>query len=53
MDAFYHDLPYMFDKERIRKMSIQHRHRSSRSWVEQDLNARASASAPTARASCI
>ncbi|MCB2076661.1 MAG: long-chain-fatty-acyl-CoA reductase [Novosphingobium sp.] len=39
MDAFYHDLPFMFDKERIRKMvdfniGIDH----LEGWVEQELN---------------
>lgn len=39
MDAFYHDLPFMFDKERIRKMvdfniGIDH----LEGWVEQQLN---------------
>ncbi|HEX8056162.1 MAG TPA: long-chain-fatty-acyl-CoA reductase, partial [Novosphingobium sp.] len=39
VDAFYHDLPFMFDKERIRKMvdfniGIDH----LEGWVEQQLN---------------
>jgi hypothetical protein len=39
MDSFYHDLPFMFDKERIRKMvdfniGIDH----LEGWVEQQLN---------------
>jgi len=39
MDAFYHDMPFMFDKERIRKMvdfniGIDH----LEGWVEQQLN---------------
>jgi len=39
MDQFYHDLPFMFDKERIRKMvdfniGIDH----LEGWVEQQLN---------------